>query len=354
MFAASTRLHFATAFAAGALSTLFTAASTAQSINLSLNVFYTNPADTAGGGTWELVAKSSNPGTFGISGINTYIRNINNDAVVQAPRAIVNGANAAGFQLVANTFFPPSPPAPSYRELVVAQLPLLPLPSGSEENLFYGVGTLTNGAPDYPAKPAGSNSIGPAFTSLTSPQNIPWATGDAFGDATWNTAARMLSGTFSPGVSPLFFPGSTGNIFTSVPITNNATGNEALASSVTTIVRTNAVAASADYNHNGIVDAADYVLWRKTLGMAAVPPGSGADGNVDGTVNAGDYTLWRAHFGNPMGAGSGANLSTSAVPEPSACVLLAIGALLSIAPRRARACHSDMIRGIRAAISPTT
>jgi hypothetical protein len=354
MFAASTRLHFATAFAAGALATLFAAASPAQSINLSLNVFYTNPSNNGGGGTWELVAKSSNPGTFGISGINTYIRNINNDAVIQAPRGTVNGANPAGFQLVANTFFPPNPPNPSYRELVVAQLPLIPLPSGSEENLFYGVGTLTNGAPDYPAKPAGSNSIGPAFTSLTSPQGIAWATGDAFGDAAWNTAARMLSGTFGPGVSPSFFTGSTGNIFTSVPIINNTTGNEALAASVTTIVRTNFVPNSADYNHNGIVDAADYVLWRKTLGTAAVPPGSGADGNADGTVNAADYTLWLAHFGNPMGAGSGANLSTSAVPEPGACILLAIGALLAVAPRRARVCRSEVLRGIRAAIAPTT
>jgi hypothetical protein len=53
-------------------------------------------------------------------------------------------------------------------------------------------------------------------------------------------------------------------------------------------------------------------------------------------VNTADYTLWRSHFGNPMGAGSGANLSTSTVPEPTACVLLAIGALLSVAPRRPR------------------
>lgn len=335
MFAASSRLRFVAALSACALASLFAATGSAQSIDLSLNVFYTNPNNTALGGTWELVAKSS-PGTFGIAGLTAYLRNINNDVAIEAPRAIVNGANAAGFQIVANFFHPPDPPDPSYREIVVAQVPLFPLPFGSEENLFYGVGTLTNGAPNYPAKPPGSNSIGPVFASLTSPQDIAWATGDAFGDVAWDTASRMLSGSFSPGATPGFFAGSLGNVFTSVPVTNNQIGNEALASSLTTIVRTNAVGNSADYNQNGIVDAADYVIWRKTLGQAAAPPGSGADGNADGTVNAPDYTLWRAHFGNPFGAGSGANLSTNGIPEPSSCVLLTIGALVIMTARRAR------------------
>jgi hypothetical protein len=205
---------------------------------------------------------------------------------------------------------------------------LFPLPAGSEENLIYGVGTLTNGAPNYPGKPAGSNAIGPAFTSFASPQDIPWATGDAFGDAAWSTAARLLSGTFAAGVSPDFFAGSTGQLFTSLPPNNTSLGNEALATAITTIVRTNAVGGSADYNHNGLVDAADYVIWRKTNGQPAVPPGSGADGNADGTVNQADYDLWRAHFGNPMGAGAGGNLSTSTVPEPATAFLLAIGALI--------------------------
>jgi hypothetical protein len=53
----------------------------------------------------------------------------------------------------------------------------------------------------------------------------------------------------------------------------------------------------ADYNSNGIVDAADYVLWRK---------GGPLENEVDtpGTVNAADYTEWRARFGN-QGIGRG-------------------------------------------------
>ncbi len=260
-------------------------------------------------------------------------------------RAIVNGANIAGFQFLANIFHPAAVPNPAYREYLVAHVPLVPLPSGSEANQFYGVGTLTNGAPEFPAKPAGSNSIGPAFASLTNPQDIAWATGDAFGDAAWGTAARILSGTFAAGVTPAFFAGSKGNVFTSVPVSNNAFGNEVLASAITTIVRTNAIAAnSADYNQNGIVDAADYVIWRKTLGLAAVPPGSGADGNGDGTVNGPDYDLWRSHFGNPFGAGAGGDLSSNTIPEPASFILLTIGALLISAPRCSRRAVSPKLQ----------
>ncbi|MFO0792336.1 MAG: hypothetical protein U0805_22990 [Pirellulales bacterium] len=72
----------------------------------------------------------------------------------------------------------------------------------------------------------------------------------------------------------------------------------------------------ADYNNDGKVDAADYVLWRN---------GGPLQNEVDapGTVNAADYTAWRARFGNS--AGSGAGLSTGAVPEASSAVLLLLG-----------------------------
>jgi hypothetical protein len=73
---------------------------------------------------------------------------------------------------------------------------------------------------------------------------------------------------------------------------------------------------TGDYNGNHLVDAADYVLWRKTLNTMVSPNGSGADGNADGTINAADYTFWRARFGNAAAAGSGSLLGTN-VPEPA-------------------------------------
>jgi Dockerin type I domain len=74
---------------------------------------------------------------------------------------------------------------------------------------------------------------------------------------------------------------------------------------------------NGDYNHNNVVDAADYVIWRRTLNQSASPPGSGADGNSNGTIDAADYTYWRARFGNAVGSGSG----VAAIPEPAAIPL---------------------------------
>jgi hypothetical protein len=51
-----------------------------------------------------------------------------------------------------------------------------------------------------------------------------------------------------------------------------------------------------DYNGDHVVDAADYVLWRKTLG-AEVPAFSGADGNGNGVIDADDYGVWRQNIG---------------------------------------------------------
>ena len=42
-----------------------------------------------------------------------------------------------------------------------------------------------------------------------------------------------------------------------------------------------------DYNRDLVVDAADYVLWRKTLGTTGVPAFSGADGDGDGDDRSG-------------------------------------------------------------------
>jgi hypothetical protein len=75
-----------------------------------------------------------------------------------------------------------------------------------------------------------------------------------------------------------------------------------------------------DYNDDGVVDAADYVLWRKTLNQPASPPGSGADGDGDGTIDPGDYSFWRLHFDEDVG-GAGAE-SGGPIPEPTAYSLV--------------------------------
>ncbi|HEX2474904.1 MAG TPA: hypothetical protein VHK01_09165, partial [Lacipirellulaceae bacterium] len=54
--------------------------------------------------------------------------------------------------------------------------------------------------------------------------------------------------------------------------------------------------APGDYNADGRVDTADYIVWRSQLDDL-VPAGTGADGDGNGRVDTADYNLWRSNFG---------------------------------------------------------
>jgi hypothetical protein len=85
-----------------------------------------------------------------------------------------------------------------------------------------------------------------------------------------------------------------------------------------------------DYNNNGMVDAADYALWRNNLGNGTSLPNDDTAG-----VGEDDYTRWRSNFGST--SGSSASLGeASTVPEPSMLVLLALAASVMAQSRRLR------------------
>ena len=50
---------------------------------------------------------------------------------------------------------------------------------------------------------------------------------------------------------------------------------------------------NGDYNGNGVVDAADYTIWRDHLGQSVTLPND----STPGTVTAADYDVWKANFG---------------------------------------------------------
>jgi hypothetical protein len=76
-----------------------------------------------------------------------------------------------------------------------------------------------------------------------------------------------------------------------------------------------APAVPGDYNANGAVDAADYVVWRKRLGTSFQLSNEVA-GVTPGMVTQEDYAQWRARFGRTSGSGAGTSIGVL-VPEPS-------------------------------------
>jgi hypothetical protein len=99
-----------------------------------------------------------------------------------------------------------------------------------------------------------------------------------------------------------------------------ADGNEELAFDSISVLATDAI--PGDYNQDGRVDAADYVHWRKGVGVEPTP------------IN---YEVWLTNFGQPNGSGSGIN-AKAAIPEPATLVLPVVG-MLACALFCGRQCH---------------
>jgi hypothetical protein len=79
-----------------------------------------------------------------------------------------------------------------------------------------------------------------------------------------------------------------------------------------------------DFNDDGVVDAADYTVWRDNRGA---PTDIALNGNGDGVpgVSLSDYEVWRSNFG----ATSGSLQASASVPEPAAVWLLGVCLLLA-------------------------
>jgi hypothetical protein len=71
-----------------------------------------------------------------------------------------------------------------------------------------------------------------------------------------------------------------------------------------------------DYNSDGIVDAADYTVWRDKLGMTVLAF-SNPDGSGNGLVDQADYDVWKSNFGNTQPMGSGASEIAPSDPSPT-------------------------------------
>ena len=86
---------------------------------------------------------------------------------------------------------------------------------------------------------------------------------------------------------------------------------------------------AGDYNNNGVVDAADYTVWRDALatGAPAIQRPNARHGRRK------RLHLLESNFGATLGSGAGSGASQANVPEPGISVLL-LGATAVLAGRR--------------------
>ncbi len=92
----------------------------------------------------------------------------------------------------------------------------------------------------------------------------------------------------------------------------------------------NLVPLDGDYNGDGIVDAADYTVWRDALGSPAGTLPN--DPNVGMAISEAQYDTWRTNYGETAAAAA----HTLAVPEPCALwlLVLALPAVRNLVGRR--------------------
>ena len=90
-----------------------------------------------------------------------------------------------------------------------------------------------------------------------------------------------------------------------------------------------------DYNKNGVVDAADYTIWRDHLGQNFQLDNENPADSNPGVVDSADYAFWKSRFGATSGSGA---LASAAVPEPTCLGLFVAALALGGVNRRKRSC----------------
>jgi hypothetical protein len=289
----------------------------ANQVDLSLNLQYNDRLDKSSGGTWSLVAKADQVANFGIASVSVKITGVSSWQAA-GPTGQINAGQVAGFNFLDTG-------SGDTEEIQIFQFPFVD-PSGTlEQSCFYGVGTLSGGAPDYAGKPAESQSIGPMFSTLTDVEGEPWGvTGSDFlSDPQWDIAVPLVEGLFAAGLSPSFVglnPITQASVFSSLPLDINSVGTVTQALTVTNVSRDDFVSSPVipgDYNQDGVVDAADYTMWQDTLGQFVLGSYDGADGNGNTVIDLYDYQVWKQNFGNTLPA-SGSGVP---VPEPPSLIL---------------------------------
>ena len=289
----------------------------AQSIQVSLDLYYTNPADTRSGGSWELVALGTNRG---IAGLVPSLEGITNRNRLEAPHGTAVGVERVGFSPAEGTndfWFDFG----DYTQFGFVQSPEL---AGNPQGLFYDVGVPGG------AKSPGENGT-PEVAGLMAETGVPWNYDDILGDflvdqnpgndnGDFHDAVLLARGTFEPGASPGFSSSAptAGTIFAaigseSIPPLSNAI----VSAAVTEQVRDNTSMLAGDANGDGFVDVSDFNIWNanKLTNAAGYRRG---DFNADQVIDVSDFNIWNANKFR----------SVAVVPEPGQSLWAFIGVVV--------------------------
>jgi formylglycine-generating enzyme required for sulfatase activity len=195
-------------------------------------------------------------------------------------------------------------------------------PDDSSNSANYYIGGFTQNE-SYPLSSAGAYALSKSPYGTADQGGNVWEWTETYTSATstrvrrggaFDTDATKITSAYRESMSPSFETESMGFRLATIAAVAGVLG---------------------DYTANGVVDAADYTLWRKYLCQSVTLPND----STPSTVMQVDYDVWRAHFGQtPSGSGSGSLLQAS-VPEPTTIFLALVTAGVIFTCKRGKRCR---------------
>lgn len=172
--------------------------------------------------------------------------------------------------------------------------------------------------------PLADNQVGidrGAGDNQTDPLRATWEATKSATSGQWdvrlvveNLATGQTLGEQTTSVTQATAYGTTGGLYAGVRGLQNSSQSDFRIDRFAYQLITPGAAIPGDYNADGTVDAADYSVWRDTLGQTGTS--LGADGDRDGAVTQDDYDVWVANYG-ATAVSQSLSLATAPVATPN-------------------------------------